>query len=167
MKKGTMITIKTDAVHQSTQKSLNGLCGIVTSYKNDNEIIVLINNIGSLPFCKDELTVVIKEKTLFDLVHTQYEVADLVNKVHIIDVSEHDTRYRIYHADGYSFTINKELDPSEGADWWTNKPQTDEDGYTYGFNSLWEGFKSLSLDEAIGMIKLIRNDNLHPKHRNQ
>lgn len=63
MKPGTRVTIKTDAVHQSTQKSLNGLDGIVTSYKNDNEIIVSIDNIGSLPFCKDELTEVMKDNS--------------------------------------------------------------------------------------------------------
>lgn len=96
-----------------------------------------------------------KEKQLFDLIHAQHEIQDLVYKVHIIDISKHDTRYRIYHSEGYSFTINRELDPSEDAEYWTNKPEIDKDGYSYFFNNLWDGFKPISIDEAIQMVKTI------------
>jgi hypothetical protein len=97
-----------------------------------------------------------KIKEIFNLIKNLDE--GIYGKLHIIDIeSDYDyesqnfklKKYRIYHADGYCFEVSREkIDLVE-----------DEsceliDGFYYNFDSeMFEGFKELSIQECIVLIK--------------
>lgn len=92
-------------------------------------------------------------KKLFDLCEKNNE--SVYNKLHIIENSrlpEEKKEYRIYHADGYCFDVSKEkieLAEDEICDSCIS-------GYEYSFNEgAYEGFKEVSVEEAIKFLKKI------------
>lgn len=90
------------------------------------------------------------EKKLYDLIEKTGE--QLHGSLHIINNSDSynydDREYRVYHAEGYCFDIKKEkVDLAEDE---INKDAID--GYEYTFYSQWEGFKELSVEEAMILI---------------
>jgi hypothetical protein len=92
-----------------------------------------------------------KNKILFDLVNNIGE--GLFISLHIIDITEEaDITYRIYHDKGYCFNVEREY--MEAKEFY-NKEERKEaiDGYFYYFQSdLFEGFETLTIDEAIELI---------------
>ncbi len=94
-----------------------------------------------------------KAKKLFDLCESNNE--GIYNKLHIIDNSrfpEEKKEYRIYHADGYCFEVYKEK--IELADDESNDSTIG--GYEYYFNEgMFEGFKEITVEEAINLLKQI------------
>lgn len=90
-----------------------------------------------------------KEKQLFEKCQLIGEVLD--GELHILEHCDPDKEegFRVYHAKGYCFTIDKEYccEPEDIESF----GNTHADGYYYGFCSNYEGFNALSLDEAINM----------------
>lgn len=61
LKIGSIVKIQTDAVHQETQKPLNGMHGSVYYIDEEmDEYIVSVSNLNGvqLPFSKDELVII-------------------------------------------------------------------------------------------------------------
>jgi len=95
-----------------------------------------------------------KEKKLFDLADKIGE--GVHGKLHIIDVSENlhslpdeKVEYRVYHSDGYCFDISRE--PIELAE--DESCDSCIDGFQYSFmDGIYEGFKELTIDEAIKIL---------------
>jgi hypothetical protein len=91
-------------------------------------------------------------RKLFELIEKIGE--HLEDGLHIIDSSDEypatdgDGKYRIYHADGFCFDIKKEFVGKE-----ESMEGVDDDGCTYVFDSGWDGFKDISVTEAIDLIK--------------
>ncbi len=91
-----------------------------------------------------------KNKILFDLVDNIGE--GLFLSLHIIDITEfgQKEKYRVYHLDGYCFNIEKKENE------FYNEKNLDEFGgfYEYSFQAdLFDGFKTLTVNEAIKLIK--------------
>lgn len=102
-----------------------------------------------------------KEKELFDLV--EYKGEGIEGKLHIINISDFSydeelfddvEKYRIYHGDGYCFNTEKYRIIDEDI---FNKQYSEENNingfYYYFISDLFDGYKTLSLEEAIKLIK--------------
>lgn len=85
-------------------------------------------------------------KQLFDLcIKNEGEKGNL----HVLNQSDiAEEEYRVYHADGYCFDIKKsKVDLAEHE---INISAIE--GYEYEFYYEWEGFKELTIDEAINLF---------------
>lgn len=95
------------------------------------------------------------EKILFEMINDLSE--GVFGKVHIINTSEpylndaFEGKFRVYHADGYCFDIEKVYvcEPAEIS----NYEFIEDDGYTYSFFSEYEGFKQNSISDIIELLK--------------
>lgn len=105
-----------------------------------------------------------EEKELFDLV--EYKGECIEGKLHIIDISDYSydedlfydlKKYRVYHGDGYCFNIEKYSIDDE---YEFNEKYGEESNikgfYYYFISDLFDGYKTLSLKNAIELIKKYR-----------
>lgn len=90
------------------------------------------------------------EKKLFDVID---EFGEILNgDLHIIDASDEypctagDRKYRVYHKKGYCFDVEKEFI-------YDNEDET-KGHFEYTFLSEWDGFKKLTVQAAIVLIKI-------------
>jgi len=101
------------------------------------------------------------EKELFDLV--EYKGEGIEGKLHIIDISDysydedlfHDQKkYRVYHGDGYCFNIEQyEIDDVELFNEEYGEEFNINGFYYYFISDLFDGYKELSLEKAVELIK--------------
>lgn len=88
-------------------------------------------------------------KKLFDLCEEFGE--NIHGKLHILENSQYPnekTEYRIYHADGYCFDVSREeIDLAEG-----EMCDSMIGCYEYYFNEGYEGFKEITVGEAIKLF---------------
>ena len=94
------------------------------------------------------------EKELFHLLES-LDIDNLVGiDIHHTEDCQ-DEEYRLYHKDGYCFDIRKiyVCEPEDVRDVQNGVDYLEDDGYTYEFFSLWDGFIKLSLKQAIELVK--------------
>ncbi len=91
-------------------------------------------------------------KVLFELIQS-YGVS-VSNMFNIIDVStDTDLKYRVYHGDGYCFQIEREY-ISDLAEFIAEFGAVNDGDFYYSFDStMFEGFKSISVENAIKLFK--------------
>jgi hypothetical protein len=94
-----------------------------------------------------------KAKELYDLVAKKGEL--LKGKLHILDNSDDEDvnsiygegLYRVYHEDGYCFDVSKTIID------WDIREGKEVDNFDYFMYSEWDGFKNLTIEKAIELIK--------------
>lgn len=94
-----------------------------------------------------------KAKKLFDMCYNANQ--GIHGKLHIVNISksnieDEEMKYRIYHADGYCFEIERikiDLAEDEMCESMIGKHE-----YLYGDNN-YEGFKELTIEKAITLLK--------------
>ena len=93
-----------------------------------------------------------KNKDLFEIIHSLGEsVTNLYNIIQILN--DIDVMYKVYHADGYCFQIEREF--ISDLDEFINEFGNVNDGeYYYSFDStMFEGFTPISVENAIKLFQ--------------
>lgn len=97
-----------------------------------------------------------KERQIFQLVEKLSELEE-IPKIGIHDSSSgepFETSFRIYHADGYCWDVEKEEYVCEPEDV-EECIGVDEDGCVYRFTESWDGFTETGIDKALEILKSV------------
>lgn len=96
-----------------------------------------------------------KEKHLYDMVEDifdeKFTSGNSVSGVLVIDGLDFDEGYICFFAEGVAFNVTREFicEPEEHLDF----DDVDSDGHHYEFGDVYDGFKDITVDESIDLIK--------------